>query len=209
MLQPSALQSAVLTFSDLQVLLGISILVSGHSQLHCGLAVYHWQLIVDLAWFSSITHLTTLTSLRGYFQERPALRLGRMVCMVVIAVMLSAALGSTGHGAPASFPACCLLHPPTMTQGLEEAPAYGLVEDNAAYIAIALAFSDGQLSHSNYTAVPKSHGHGTNDLSHPSKQRLKEVPFPIKGSSLMPLWPMGQDSEHSRVSVFAINKLSS
>ena len=54
--------------------------------------------------------------------------------------MVSCALGSTGYGAPASFPAYCLLHPPTMTQGLEEAPAYGHVQYNAAYIAIALAF---------------------------------------------------------------------
>ena len=97
------------------------------------------------------------------------------------------------------FPAYCLLHPPTMTQGLEEAPAYGLVEYNAAYIAIALAF----LMVSYLTRIiqlfPKATDNSTNDLSHPSKQRLKEVPFPIKESSLMPLWPMGQDSEHSRV----------
>lgn len=111
-----ALQKALLSFSDLQIITGFSILVSGYSQLKCGLSVYHWVTVVNLAWFSTLTHLTTLTSLRKYFQTRPAFRLWRLIGMGVTIVMLGAALGSTGfltnsNSLKANFPAWCLYHP--------------------------------------------------------------------------------------------------
>ena len=111
-----AFHDAVLFFSDQQSLTGIAILVSGFSQLACSLSAYHWQLTFDLAWFSSITHLTTLTCLRHYFQIRPALRVWRLVCMAITAVMLSVALIPTGYlsvigpRSDPSFPAWCLYH---------------------------------------------------------------------------------------------------
>ena len=92
-----ALQGAVLAFSDLQVMTGIAILISAYSQIPCGLQYYHWQIAVDLALFSSVTHLTTLTCLRCYFQRRRALRIWRLVCMAIIGVLLSVALASTGY----------------------------------------------------------------------------------------------------------------
>ena len=98
-----ALQGAVLAFSDLQVMTGIAILISAYSQISCGLQYYHWQIAVDLALFSSITHLTTLTCLRRYFQKRKALRIWRLVCMAIIGVLLSVALGSTGYPINDSF----------------------------------------------------------------------------------------------------------
>lgn len=109
-----ALQKAILSFSDQQLVTGFAILVSGYSQLKCGLSLYHWVTVVNLAWFSSLTHLTTLTSLRKYFQTRPALRICRIIGMGVVVLMLCAALGSTGYEyrSPANFPAWCLYHPP-------------------------------------------------------------------------------------------------
>ena len=98
-----ALQGAVLAFSDLQVITGIAVLISAYSQISCGLQYYHWQIAVDLAFFSSITHLTTLTCLRRYFQKRRALRVWRLVCMAIIGVLLSVALGSTGYPIDDSF----------------------------------------------------------------------------------------------------------
>ena len=112
-----ALQEAVLTFSDSQVITGIAILISGYTQLHGGLAAYHWQIVVDLAWFSSITHLTTLTCLRRYFRDKPTPRLLRLVCMGIIAVMLTCALASTGYWnndislLKNGYPAQCFYHP--------------------------------------------------------------------------------------------------
>ena len=70
---------------------------------------------MDLAWFSSVTHLTTLTCLRFYFQQRRGLKFLRLICMAVMAGMLSCAVGSTGYLGGDNFfsydyPAWCLFH---------------------------------------------------------------------------------------------------
>lgn len=59
-----ALRRIVLMFSDQQVVTGIALLASGYAQLSSGISNYHWQMLVYLAWFSSLTHLSTLTVLR-------------------------------------------------------------------------------------------------------------------------------------------------
>lgn len=82
--------------SDLQILTGISILVSGYVQLNCGISAFHWQIIVSLAWFSSITHLCSLTFLRNYLYNRPAERLWRLIAMCIMLSMLLVAMVPTG-----------------------------------------------------------------------------------------------------------------
>ena len=133
------LRKAVLAFSDQQSVTGIAILVSGYSQLaSCQpMTVYNWQITVDLAWFSSITHLTTLTCLRIYFQQRPALRIWRLSCMTINAAILAIALGSTGweYVSP-TLPALCLYRPiDLMSVSTDLAPVY-----NSFYIAITATF---------------------------------------------------------------------
>lgn len=109
-----ALEKAVLAFSDQQCITGIAILLSGYSQLSLKntnpMTVYNWQLAVDLAWFSSITHLTTLTCLRHYFRKRGALSNFRIACMAVNAVILAVSIGSTGWALDnQGVPALCLI----------------------------------------------------------------------------------------------------
>ena len=139
------LRKAVLAFSDQQSVTGIAILVSGYSQLaSCQpMTVYNWQITVDLAWFSSITHLTTLTCLRNYFQQRPALRIWRLSCMTINAAILAIALGSTGweYVSP-TMPALCLYHLKDVISILTDqdpdpkiVPVY-----NSFYIAIMTTF---------------------------------------------------------------------
>lgn len=82
--------------SDIQLATGIAILVSGYSQLHCGLICFHWKVIGRLAWFSSLTHLSCLTLLRNYLHNHPAQRHWRMLFMFVLIVMLITALVPTG-----------------------------------------------------------------------------------------------------------------
>ena len=48
-------------FSDQQLVTSIGILVGGYSQISSALSKYHSHIVVHLAWFSSPTHLTTLT----------------------------------------------------------------------------------------------------------------------------------------------------
>ena len=91
------LGKAVLLFSDQQIVTGIALLASGYSQLPSGLDAYHWQIVVYLAWFSSFTHLTTLTVMRTYFQDYPATRLWRIFFMTVTVSLLGVALLPTGN----------------------------------------------------------------------------------------------------------------
>ena len=91
-----ALRRIVRMFSDQQVATGIALLASGYAQLSSGISNYHWQMLVYLAWFSSLTHLTTLTVLRQYFQDNRKARLWRAVLMLVTVMMLGAALLPTG-----------------------------------------------------------------------------------------------------------------
>ncbi|KAI4231760.1 MAG: hypothetical protein LQ349_005401 [Xanthoria aureola] len=53
-------------------------------------------MLVYLAWFSSLTHLSTLTVLRQYFQDNSKARLWRAVLMLITVMMLGAALLPTG-----------------------------------------------------------------------------------------------------------------
>ena len=83
-------------FSDHQLVTGIALLISGYVQLPCDIDAYHWQILAYLVWFSSLTHLTTLTVLRQYFRETPAIRSWRAALMLVTMIMLSVALLPTG-----------------------------------------------------------------------------------------------------------------
>ena len=83
--------------SDLQILTGISILISGFIQLPCGLSCYHMNILAHLAWFSSLAHLACLTFLRNYLYNRPGERAWRLVSMGVLVVLLIFALIPTGN----------------------------------------------------------------------------------------------------------------
>ena len=149
-----ALQNAVLTFSDLQIVTGISLAVSGYSQVDCQLTVYDADLIVDLVWFSCITHLATVSSLRRYFRERPALRLWRMICMGITVGMLSYALVFTAYELVfadvesahwfyptfLAYPAWCVLHPHELDNAVKAYSQAVYVSYNSPYIALVMAF---------------------------------------------------------------------
>ena len=83
--------------SDVQIITGISIIVSGAAQLKCGISTHQWQVLVYLAWFSSLTHLSCLTLLRNYLHQRPAERIWRLFCMFVLVVLLILAFLPTAN----------------------------------------------------------------------------------------------------------------
>ncbi|KAH7327769.1 hypothetical protein B0I35DRAFT_403234 [Stachybotrys elegans] len=86
----------VRSMSDLQILTGLSILISGFMQLRCGLSRYHWQILVDLAWFTCLTHLSCLTHLRHHLSNRPGERIWRLIAMGAIVILLILAMIPTG-----------------------------------------------------------------------------------------------------------------
>lgn len=110
------LEDGVRSFSDLQIIAGIAILSAGYLQLHCSVSSFHWQILVYAAWFSSVTHLTTLTVLQHYFQKKNSI-IQRVRCflMFCIIIMLTIALLPTGHKSwllgysDAGVPAMCYL----------------------------------------------------------------------------------------------------
>ncbi|KAJ5171285.1 uncharacterized protein N7500_004068 [Penicillium coprophilum] len=85
----------IVAMSDTQLVTGFSILISGFVQLRQGLQSYHWLAIVDLAWFSSITHLACLTFLRGHLRNHSLERTFRVIAMACLAMMLIVALSFT------------------------------------------------------------------------------------------------------------------
>jgi hypothetical protein len=149
----AAIESAVLMYSDQQLVTGIGILVSGYSQITCSLSTYHWQVIVYLAWFSSLTHLTTLTALRAFFRSQPTLAYWRVFFMGCTIVLLGTALAPTGYVSQGYFqtsalavPALCLFS----TKGYHEASSsdsvtnfdsgYSLQPFNWLFIMLSLLF---------------------------------------------------------------------
>lgn len=103
------LERLVLLLSDYQLLFGVAILVAGYWK-HCSISVYHFSIVVDLALFSN-THMTSLSILTCYLQERPTLRNWRVCIMVLLLIMVLAALGLASNplwGTSTSCPAQCL-----------------------------------------------------------------------------------------------------
>jgi hypothetical protein len=89
---------SVLSMSDLQILTGLSILISGFIQMRCGISRYHWNILVYLAWFSSLTPFGCLSFLRYYLSNHPGERTWRLAAMASIVIMLMVALVPTGSG---------------------------------------------------------------------------------------------------------------
>ncbi|KAF8858240.1 hypothetical protein BDZ45DRAFT_726201 [Acephala macrosclerotiorum] len=91
-----ALKNAVLALSDTQIVTGLAILASGYSQIDCGLSIFHCHIVASLAWFSSATHLTSLTFLRRYIHDHRGIRTLRLGLMLLLVVILAVALVPTG-----------------------------------------------------------------------------------------------------------------
>ena len=106
-------EKVVLLLSDYQLLFGIAILIAGLWK-HCSISAYHFSLVIDLAWFAN-THLTSLSILRCYLQERPTLRNWRVCIMVLMMLMMLAGLvlaSAFNWGPSLSCPAQCLFNEP-------------------------------------------------------------------------------------------------
>ncbi|KAE9365722.1 hypothetical protein N431DRAFT_472320 [Stipitochalara longipes BDJ] len=121
----SALGAVILSFSDQQIVIGISVIVAGVSQFNSGLDTYHWQTVANLAWFSAFVHVTALAVLRDEDRFNKRMRKLRILAMGTLVIMLccvSYSLGWTtgvvttfdGYNSaslPANFPAPCLYRP--------------------------------------------------------------------------------------------------
>ncbi|KAG9235175.1 hypothetical protein BJ875DRAFT_374788 [Amylocarpus encephaloides] len=135
-----SLRSAVISFGDQQLATGFSILIAGYSQLSQGIAIYHWMSIVNLAWFSTVTHLFALTALRHDpdipVHNSPIL-IFRVVSIGILIIMLMCAIYPVGYalgsyGVESKFPAWCFYH-----QGVEWADEGLKHSYSSAYLVFA------------------------------------------------------------------------
>lgn len=83
--------------SDLQIVTGFAILLSGYAQLQCDLLALNWLIILELAWFSCLTHLSCLTIIPGYLHFHSSQRSWRLLAMGVLVVLLFVGFLSTAY----------------------------------------------------------------------------------------------------------------
>uniref|UniRef100_A0A8H7NIU0 Uncharacterized protein n=1 Tax=Bionectria ochroleuca TaxID=29856 RepID=A0A8H7NIU0_BIOOC len=108
----------ILRIADTQLITGLAIMISGYSQL-CSpdrITIYHWQLVLYLAWFTGLSHLASLNGLRIYFHHRPWARTWRLLLITALQIMIFVAFIPTGHfdlqwmGDIVNCPAACFFN---------------------------------------------------------------------------------------------------
>lgn len=91
-------KKCVLSFCDVQLITGISMLLSGFLSLlgePSNMPLADWRMIINLAWFSNLTHQCGLIFLRGYLYQNPSERLWRLLFMTILLLMLITAMVPT------------------------------------------------------------------------------------------------------------------
>ena len=84
------LEKFILSLSDQQLVTGLALLVASYIN-RCSMSLYHFKIVAALAWFSSTTHLATLTLLRTYLINNPRVRDWRVAAMLGILALLALA----------------------------------------------------------------------------------------------------------------------
>jgi hypothetical protein len=90
--KPSSMYKYLLAASDLQLPIGLSLLISGYTKLRSGLVNYYWTLLIYLAWFSALTHPAFLTLLRSHPPGPNRVLVWRLLSMGIGTIMLTTAL---------------------------------------------------------------------------------------------------------------------
>jgi hypothetical protein len=80
------LEKILLGLSDTQLLTELAILIAGYAK--CSISIYHSNIVSDLAWFASGTHLSSLQILRGYLVRHPVTRTLRVILLLIMAGLL-------------------------------------------------------------------------------------------------------------------------
>lgn len=81
------LTQLILGLSDQQLLTGIAILIVGFTE-SCTISSFHFWVVFDLAWFSSVTHLVSLRTLQDYLSDHHRFRDLRVFLMLANYAML-------------------------------------------------------------------------------------------------------------------------
>ncbi|KAK3942863.1 hypothetical protein QBC46DRAFT_255481 [Diplogelasinospora grovesii] len=141
----------MISFYDVQIVTGIGILVSAYGSLEgdSGISAYHWQIVIYLAWFANLTHLTCLTFLRKRFHRHTSERNWRVASMMILLMLLfvaeiptaffdwSSDAGESGASAawPSSY-ARCFFDLPTAQARFDALHGSGSVSSTDAGVSV-------------------------------------------------------------------------
>lgn len=81
------LSKNLLAFSDTQLLTGLAIQFTAMIK-HCSMSVYHFRIVTDLAFLTTVTHLLTVVALRDYFVKYRWINLPRIFFMLANLALL-------------------------------------------------------------------------------------------------------------------------
>jgi hypothetical protein len=95
--------------------------------LRCGLSVYHWKIVTYLATFAALTHLATLTALRGFFARNHQKRTVRMWFMGTLLVLQLTAIVPAGLPMPPSSYMICIFTEEADWTGDEDTETFLLI----------------------------------------------------------------------------------
>ncbi|RMY42216.1 hypothetical protein D0866_00069 [Hortaea werneckii] len=83
------LRQTIIVPSDQQIVTGIAIMTAGFVGLRSGqISVYHYQIVLYLAWLSSSVHLSALTLLRPFLNRHTGVKVWRLIGMGALFIML-------------------------------------------------------------------------------------------------------------------------
>ena len=85
----------VLNLADQQVVTGLAILIAGF--IKCDVSVYHFNIVADLGWLASLTHLNAAFILSNFLRERHAAKVWRCIALLLLGVLLILALIIQGN----------------------------------------------------------------------------------------------------------------
>ncbi|RYP44184.1 hypothetical protein DL768_009332 [Monosporascus sp. mg162] len=89
----TAFDHFILSMGDIQLAMGFAVLTYGYVTAFTeAMSVWHWWIIVGLAWFSVATNLTTALSLRPYFSKHPSERQWRTFLLACLIVALTVSM---------------------------------------------------------------------------------------------------------------------
>ena len=74
------LSKNLLALADTQIMTGLAIQFVALIQ-HCELSIYHFQIVTELAFLTTVTHLLTLVCLRDYFVKNKWINMPRIIFM--------------------------------------------------------------------------------------------------------------------------------
>ncbi|MCJ1239203.1 hypothetical protein MMC14_007197, partial [Varicellaria rhodocarpa] len=129
-----ATQRFILALSDQQLVTGIAILVTLAIK-RCETSSWNYILVLDLAWFSALTHMTTLIVLRDYLSKNPRTRLWRIIAMGCMLLLLVVFMTLQLFVNFVAFPAM-----PLQCQLISKSPLQDIGSDDIIWLVASILF---------------------------------------------------------------------